>query len=111
VFVAEKYHCPTCGRRFVEWGAKKMEFICPSEGCDHVKLILSDSDSMSVEAKPKSKRTRRSKSIVPVTNPEESPSELDNEFSLADAHDFSDETDKDIDDVDDEDEPVILEKE
>ena len=110
--MAVKYHCPACGRRFVEWGAKKMEFICPSEGCDQVKLILSDSDSFSVEAKPKTKRTRRSKSIVPVTNPEESPSELDNVFSLTDAHDFSDETNKDIDDVDEEeDEPVILEKE
>ncbi|HOZ45028.1 MAG TPA: hypothetical protein PLO37_05265 [Candidatus Hydrogenedentes bacterium] len=27
-----KYHCPRCGRKYVEWGAEKLGFRCPD--CD-----------------------------------------------------------------------------
>lgn len=34
-----KYHCPNCGRKFIEEGARKLDFKCPTEGCDQEKLI------------------------------------------------------------------------
>lgn len=33
--MAVKYQCPKCGRRFVEWGAQKLDFLCPHDNmCD-----------------------------------------------------------------------------
>jgi len=32
-----KYQCPKCDRRFVEWGAQKLNFKCPS--CPNVELV------------------------------------------------------------------------
>lgn len=32
-----KYHCPKCGKRFVEWGAEKLGFKCPD--CDDQELV------------------------------------------------------------------------
>lgn len=32
-----KYHCPKCGRRFVDWGAEKLGFKCPD--CDDEELV------------------------------------------------------------------------
>ncbi len=32
-----KYHCADCGKRYVEWGAKKLGFQCPD--CEDTKLI------------------------------------------------------------------------
>lgn len=32
-----KYHCPKCGKRFVDWGAKKLEFKCPD--CEDGQLV------------------------------------------------------------------------
>lgn len=32
-----KFHCPKCGRRFVDWGAEKLGFKCPD--CDDEELV------------------------------------------------------------------------
>lgn len=32
-----KYHCPKCGRRFVDWGAEKLGFKCPD--CEDEELV------------------------------------------------------------------------
>jgi predicted RNA-binding Zn-ribbon protein involved in translation (DUF1610 family) len=32
-----KYHCPKCGRRFVDWGAEKLGFKCPD--CENEELV------------------------------------------------------------------------
>jgi len=32
-----KFYCPKCERRFVDWGAEKLGFLCPS--CEGVKLL------------------------------------------------------------------------
>lgn len=32
-----KYHCPRCGKRYVEWGAEKMGFRCPD--CEEEELV------------------------------------------------------------------------
>lgn len=38
-----KYECPKCNKRFVEWGAKKLEFKCPvctpKKGGEAVELV------------------------------------------------------------------------
>ncbi|NLV46864.1 MAG: hypothetical protein GXY07_20480 [Candidatus Hydrogenedentes bacterium] len=38
--MVKKYHCPNCGRKFIEEGARKLNFKCPTEGCNHATLIL-----------------------------------------------------------------------
>jgi DNA-directed RNA polymerase subunit RPC12/RpoP len=35
--MAIKYHCRKCGKRFVEWGAAKLNYKCPS--CDNEELV------------------------------------------------------------------------
>ncbi len=35
--MAIKYHCPKCGKRYVEWGAEKLGFRCPD--CQDEELI------------------------------------------------------------------------
>lgn len=111
-----KYHCPTCGRIFVEWGAVKLEFKCPTEACSHAELVLPEAAANSIVAKPKSKRTK--KTIMPIANPEERISELDRDLvdddnnnldAAADIETYDDNIDDDI--VVDDDEPVILEEE
>jgi DNA-directed RNA polymerase subunit RPC12/RpoP len=54
-----KYHCPSCNRRFVDWGAEKLEFKCPD--CDGEKLILvgADKESGTAAQKPSLKRSAK----------------------------------------------------
>jgi len=35
--MAVKYHCRKCGKRFVDWGAEKLEYKCPD--CDDEELV------------------------------------------------------------------------
>ncbi len=60
--MAIKYYCPKCHKRFVEWGAKKSGFKCPSLDCSLEELKLMDS-AVHIEAveKPKLKRVKRKK--------------------------------------------------
>jgi|GEM_PF-2190407 len=39
--MGKKYHCPNCGSRFVEFGAKKLDYKCPNAECGEERLILS----------------------------------------------------------------------
>lgn len=68
-----KYSCPTCGRRFAEWGAEKHGFKCPGDewcpadrpdGIELVRLGMKD------DAKPAKKPTlkRPTKRVAPVTS-------------------------------------------
>jgi len=34
---AKKYHCRKCGRRFIDWGAEKLNYKCPD--CDGEELV------------------------------------------------------------------------
>ncbi len=35
--MAIKYHCPRCGKRYVDWGAEKLGFKCPD--CEDEELV------------------------------------------------------------------------
>lgn len=54
-----KYHCPSCNRRFVDWGAEKLEFKCPD--CEGEKLVLvgADKESGTAVQKPSLKRSAK----------------------------------------------------
>lgn len=78
--MAVKYFCPKCGRRFVEWGAQKLEFKCPTETCDEEPLVLPGAVELEADEKPKVKRAKKAKSIVPLTNPEDDIAEMDDGF-------------------------------
>jgi hypothetical protein len=108
--LAAKYHCPMCGRRFVEWGAQNLEFKCPGEGCDQAVLVLPGTGNDNIGVKPKSKRSK--KTPVPVTNPEDRVRELDAELIDEDGDCLDAENDDNVYEEDEEDEEaVILEKE
>lgn len=92
--VAVKFFCPKCGRRFVEWGAEKLEFKCPTEGCEQEQLLALGSNELDLEDKSKIKRPKKSKSIVPLVNPEDDVSGLEDGFI--------DDADADLDDEEEE---------
>ncbi len=59
--MAVKYYCPLCGRRFVDWGAEKLQYKCPSETCNEEPLIKVGETVAEPEAKPDLKRTKKRK--------------------------------------------------
>lgn len=80
--MAVKYHCPKCDKRYVEWGAKKLDFQCPD--CEEEKLVQigSENSPSGTKAKAKAKakakkaslKRRKTKSAVvadPVLKPNE----------------------------------------
>ncbi|MCX8065503.1 MAG: hypothetical protein N3G21_10080 [Candidatus Hydrogenedentes bacterium] len=52
-----KYICPKCGRKFVEWGAKKLDFKCPH--CQDTELQRMGIRSDQIIATPKARRRPR----------------------------------------------------
>lgn len=48
-----KYHCPKCQRRFVDWGAQKLEFTCPD--CE-VELVQLGGTTGKTKSKPSLRR-------------------------------------------------------
>lgn len=59
--MAVKYQCPKCDRRFVEWGAQKLEFKCPNDGEDLLRVgtaIDMPPSTMSLKRRPKKIDTR-----------------------------------------------------
>jgi hypothetical protein len=76
--MAVKYYCPKCGRQFVEWGVLKLEFKCPTEDCEHETLLLFTANEL--EDKPKPKRNKKRKTIVPMSNSEGDESKLKDDF-------------------------------
>ena len=107
--MAAKYRCPACGRSFVEWGAKNLNFKCPTESCGQTALVLPGEGSDNIGVKPKSRRSK--KTPTPITNPEDRMEDLD--ASLLENDDGLDtENDEDVyEEEEEEEEPVILEKE
>jgi hypothetical protein len=111
--VAVKYYCPKCGRRFVDWGAEKLRFKCPSESCEEQELVLSGSEaSDAVDAAHKEKRSKKRKAIMPPVSSDIDVPDLEDEFS----DDVDIEVDEEVEDdvegdilpvIADEDEPVV----
>ena len=50
-----KYHCPKCGRRFVDWGAEKLGFKCPD--CDDAELVRAGAAEERPGKRPSLKRS------------------------------------------------------
>ena len=64
-----KYHCPKCEKRFVDWGAKKLDFKCPD--CDEEQLVVVGFDPARVQRKKKPSLKRKPKTVVKLTPPPE----------------------------------------
>ena len=56
--MAVKYHCPKCDKRYVEWGAKKLDFQCPD--CEEEKLVQIGSGNSGAKPKAKAKAKKAS---------------------------------------------------
>ncbi|HOV33355.1 MAG TPA: hypothetical protein PLX23_08335 [Candidatus Hydrogenedens sp.] len=52
-----KYFCPKCGKKFVEWGAKKFNFKCPN--CHDVQLERIGISGDQIISTPKIRRKPR----------------------------------------------------
>jgi len=52
-----KFHCRKCGKRFVEWGARKLEFKCPE--CEDEALVQVGSPEDLPPKRPSLKRAER----------------------------------------------------
>ncbi len=76
-----KYYCPKCGRRFVDWGAEKLGFKCPSETCEGEPLVLPGAESPeAISAMQKIKRSKKRKAILPAVTSDIDVSELEDDF-------------------------------
>lgn len=65
---AKKYHCRKCGRRFIDWGAEKLNFKCPD--CDGEELVRVGG-VIDGSAKRPSLRRKVRRPVVPVPLGEE----------------------------------------
>jgi len=88
--VAVKYICPKCGRRFVDWGAEKLQFMCPTEECKGATLVLLGSNDEDQEERPTLKRSRKRKAVVPHVAPEIDIADMDGAFIESDVDDIDD---------------------
>ena len=71
-----KYHCPNCGKRYVEWGAEKLGFKCPE--CEGEELIRMGLPSDRPARRPSLKRILRKAAPVPHEElPEALPDEVE----------------------------------
>jgi DNA-directed RNA polymerase subunit RPC12/RpoP len=68
-----KYHCPKCGKRYVDWGAEKVGYRCPD--CDDEELVRMGQptgSNASRAAAPTLRRKKKKKAAPPpVAVPEE----------------------------------------
>jgi len=55
--MAQKYYCRKCGKKYVEWGADKLGFLCPQ--CDGEELVRVGGSGAATPKKPSLKRTAR----------------------------------------------------
>lgn len=55
--MAVKYHCPRCGKRFIQWGAEKLGFKCPD--CEGEELVRVGSSEDRPIRKPALRKTGR----------------------------------------------------
>ena len=57
--MAIKYHCRKCGKRFVEWGAAKLNYKCPN--CETEELVrVGPSEEKSTKRQSLKRKPRRS---------------------------------------------------
>ena len=67
--MAVKYHCRKCGKRFVEWGAQKLNFKCPD--CKDEELVrVGLSEGKAVKRPAAKRRVRRALPVVHATEEE-----------------------------------------
>lgn len=52
-----KYHCRKCGKKYVQWGADKLGFLCPQ--CDGEELVRVGGSGGAPPKRPSLKRTAR----------------------------------------------------
>ncbi len=100
--MAVKYECPSCGKRFVEWGAEKLGFRCPH--CENEELVkIGGQGTQRSSAKPTlRRRAKLHERGEPADNGDSSEIE-DDETELDDEDDAADELPDDFDDDDDDD--------
>ncbi len=107
--VAVKYICPKCGRRFVDWGAEKLNFKCPTEECAEETLVLLGSESADLEDKPKLKRVRKAKVAPDISGADMDIAGIDDAFiDSMDADDMDVDDDEEEDDDEDIPKPVVV---
>lgn len=101
--MADKYICTKCGRKYVDWGAKKLDFKCPTEGCaENLLVLLGSSEASLLEISAKSKATKRRQTLVPRADVDYEEEDLGEEYE-------EDEEELEIDDEEAEDrKPVVL---
>ena len=66
--MALKYHCRKCGKKYVEWGADKLGFLCPQ--CDGEELVRVGGSGGAAPKKPSLKRTARKTRVKKVRKAE-----------------------------------------
>ena len=64
--MALKYHCRKCGKKYVEWGADKLGFLCPQ--CDGEELVRVGGSGGAPAKKPSLKRTARKTRVRKARN-------------------------------------------
>jgi len=87
-----KYHCPKCGKRYIEWGAEKLGFRCPD--CDDEELVRVGVSEEKAAKKPTLKRTVRK------ATPKPRPVVAENDETEVDLHEVDADQDHDEDDLD-----------
>jgi hypothetical protein len=60
-----KYHCPSCGRRFTDWGAEKLGFKCPPD-CEGTLIRVGAQSEEPVKRATLKRRKKVEKADVPV---------------------------------------------
>ncbi|MCH7959764.1 MAG: hypothetical protein IID08_06520 [Candidatus Hydrogenedentes bacterium] len=67
--MAVKYTCPKCNKRFIDWGAKKLDFKCPDCKDEALVLVGHESSQSRSAKRPSLKRTTRSSVKKPPPAP------------------------------------------
>lgn len=105
--VAVKYICPKCGRRFVDWGAEKLQYKCPTEECNEETLVLPGASDEDQEERPALKKSRKRKTAVPAVASALDIVEMDGTFIESDNDDVDED---DEEDTSPEEEAVVTKK-
>ncbi len=85
--MAIKYHCPKCGKKFVEWGAEKVGFRCPD--CEDEELVrVGGAEDAPTRKRPTLRRIPKKTVVVPDLDLEdEEQDEVVDDDVVADADD------------------------
>ncbi len=62
--MALKYQCPKCEKRYIDWGAEKLGFMCPD--CEGEKLVQLGLDTAPAAKKKKKKSAAKAKKKKPA---------------------------------------------